>query len=95
MLNKASLMTFASWTQSHVYLLVPVSHSVLNKKALVCTFNQEKALIGAFSVIAKSSRTFINLRFKLYNRPRTATIPTKFSGWVMWVAWSRGQWIPS
>ena len=27
-------------------------------KALVGAFNQEKALVGAFSVIVKSSRTF-------------------------------------
>ena len=31
---------------------------VLNVKALVGSFYQEKALIGAFSVIVKSSRTF-------------------------------------
>ena len=30
----------------------------LNVKALVGAFNQEKALVGAFSVIVKSSRTF-------------------------------------
>ena len=33
-------------------------------KALVGAFNQEKALVGAFSVIVKSSGTFGNLRFK-------------------------------
>ena len=47
-------MIIASWTQSHVYLLMPVSHSVLNVKALVGTFNQEKALVGAFSVIVQT-----------------------------------------
>ena len=31
----------------------PVYHSVLNVKALVGTFNQEKALVGAFSVIVQ------------------------------------------
>ena len=31
---------------------------VLIVKALLGTFNQEKALVGAFSVIMKSSRTF-------------------------------------
>ena len=36
----------------HVYF-------VLNVKALVCAFNQEKALVWAFSVIVKSSRTFV------------------------------------
>ena len=30
-------------------------HSVLNVKALVGAFNQEKALVGAFSVIMKTS----------------------------------------
>ena len=30
-----------------------IKHSVLNVKALVGTFNQEKALVGAFSVIVK------------------------------------------
>ena len=34
----------------------PVYHSVLNVKALVGVFNQEKALVGAFSVIVKFSR---------------------------------------
>ena len=29
----------------------PVEHSVLNVKAVVAAFNQEKALVGAFSVI--------------------------------------------
>ena len=32
----------------------PIKHSVLNVKALVCAFNQEKALVGAFSVIMKT-----------------------------------------
>ena len=31
-----------------------VQHSVLNVKALVGAFNQEKALVGAFSVIVKT-----------------------------------------
>ena len=34
-------------------------NSVLNVKAVVATFNQEKALVGAFSVIT-------NLRMKLF-----------------------------
>ena len=37
----------------------PVSHSVLNVKALVAAFNQENALVGAFSVIT-------NLRMDLF-----------------------------
>ena len=37
----------------------PVKHSVLNVKAVVAAFNQEKALVGAFSVIT-------NLRMDLF-----------------------------
>ena len=37
----------------------PVEHSVLNVKAVVAAFNQEKALVGAFSVIT-------NLRMELF-----------------------------
>ena len=37
----------------------PSRRFVLNVKAIVGTFNQEKALAGAFSVILKSSRTFV------------------------------------
>ena len=48
-------MTFASGTQFHVYL--PWGHkcfnSVLNVKALVGAFNQEKALVGALSMIVQ------------------------------------------
>ena len=44
--------------------LTPVQHSVLNVKALVGAFNQEKALVGAFSVITKLR---MDLRLKLYN----------------------------
>ena len=33
---------------------MPIYHSVFNVKVLVGTFNQEKALVGAFSVIVKS-----------------------------------------
>ena len=32
----------------------PILHSVLNVKALVGAFNQDKALVGAFSVIVKT-----------------------------------------
>ena len=39
--------------------LTPVKHSVLNVKVLVDAFNQEKALVGTFSVIVESSRTFV------------------------------------
>ena len=33
--------------------LMPVKHSVLNVKVLVGSFNQEKALVGAFSMIVQ------------------------------------------
>ena len=33
---------------------MPIYHSVLNVKVLVDTFNKEKALVGAFSVIVKT-----------------------------------------
>ena len=50
-----------------------VQHSVLNVKALVCAFNQEKALVDAFSVIVKNLwESSYNLRFKLYCVPVTA-----------------------
>ena len=39
--------------------------SVLNVKALVGALNQEKALIGSFSVILKLLVIFGNLRLKL------------------------------
>ena len=39
---------------------VCVSWSVLNVKALVGTFNQEKALVGAFSVIRDCTTSPIN-----------------------------------
>ena len=38
-------------------------NSVLNVKALVSAFNQEKALVGAFSVI---TNLHVDLRLKLY-----------------------------
>ena len=49
-------MTFAPRTQFHVerpwgQRLFSIVSSVLNVKAVVAAFNQEKALVGAFSVI--------------------------------------------
>ena len=50
-------MTFVSRTQFHVERpwgqrpFSIVSYSVLNVKAVVAAFNQEKVLVGAFSVI--------------------------------------------
>ena len=57
-------MAFVSVSQFHVYLpwvntcLAWCLNSVVNVKALVGAFNQEKALVGAFSVIT-------NLRMEL------------------------------
>ena len=54
-----SQMTFTSQSQFHVYLpwldacLVQCLNNVLNVKVLVGAFNQEKALVGAFSVIVQ------------------------------------------
>ena len=45
-------MIIASGTQFHVYLLWGQRpFSVLNVKAVVAAFNQEKALVGAVSLI--------------------------------------------
>ena len=59
-------MTFASRTQFHVErpwgqrpFSIVSFNSVLNVKAVVAAFNQEKALVGAFSVIT-------NLRMELF-----------------------------
>ena len=55
-------MSFVSGSQFHVYLQWVNAYclnSVLNVKALVGAFNQEKALVGAFSVIVKSSQNFV------------------------------------
>ena len=58
-------MIVASQTQFHVYLtgvnarLVECLNSVLNVKALVGAFNQEKALVGAFSVIVQLRRLIV------------------------------------
>ena len=47
-------------------IIVLCLNSVLNVKALAGTFNQEKALVGAFSLIVKLRVIFGNLRLKLY-----------------------------
>ena len=56
-------MTFASASQFHVYTYCGVKarlayclNSVLNVKALIGAFNQEKALVGAFSMIVQFHR---------------------------------------
>ena len=68
-------MTFVSVSQFHVYLpmglivlLAWCLNSVLNVKAVVATFNQEKALVGAFSVIT-------NLRMELFEALLSAVCP--------------------
>ena len=55
-------MTLRLASQFHVYL--PWGQhpfSIVNVKALVDTFNQEKALVGAFSVIMKTDGSFAAL----------------------------------
>ena len=57
--SRPSLMIIASRTQFHVERpwgqrpFSIVSNSVLNVKAVVAAFNQEKALVGASSVIVQ------------------------------------------
>ena len=57
--------TFASVSQFHIYLLLVNAclalclNSVLYVKALVGAFNQEKALVGAFSVIVQLHRLIV------------------------------------
>ena len=55
-------MIIVSGTKFHFHWVnAPLAlclYSVLNVKAEVAAFNQEKALVGAFSVIVKSSGTF-------------------------------------
>ena len=57
------MLIFVSVSQFHVYLpwgqhLAQCLNSVLNVKLLVGAFNQEKALVEAFSVIVNYSGTF-------------------------------------
>ena len=64
-------MTFASLSQFHVYLpwlntwFEKCLNSVLNVKALIGTFNQEKAIVEDFSVIVQSSRELREPPFEL------------------------------
>ena len=51
-----TMRRFAKISQSQRRPLI--ANRALNVKALVDSFNQEKALVGAFSMIVKSSRTF-------------------------------------
>ena len=59
-------MTFVSVTQFYIYTyrgvnacLAKCLNSVLNVKAVVGAFNQEKALVGAFSVIVQLHRLIV------------------------------------
>ena len=56
----------------------PIWHSVLYVKAVVAAFNQEKALVGAFSVITKLR---MDLRFKLYYI-QCVTLQLSINGYV-------------
>ena len=63
-------MIFASVSHFQIYLpwglFSIVSFWCLKCKALEGAFNQEKVLVGAFSVIVKLRVIFGNLHFKLY-----------------------------
>ena len=52
--RRAAVRIYANQT-----CLAECLNCVLNVKALVGAFNQEKALEGAFTVIEKSARTFV------------------------------------
>ena len=64
-------MIIASRTQFHIERrwgqrpFSIVSYSVLNVKAVVAAFNQEKALVGAFSVIVKTFQRFVAAQDKI------------------------------
>ena len=50
-------IVYLPWRQ-HLFSMCLNSVLILNAKVLVGGFNQEKALVGAFSVIVKSLQTF-------------------------------------
>ena len=51
-----------------LFLLSVCYNSVLNMKALVGAFNQEKALVGVFSVIVKTEGTLLmTVHFNNFN----------------------------
>ena len=64
-------MAFASLSQFHVYLpwlntwFEKCLNSVLNVKALIGTFNQEKALGEGRALLLRDCEIFANLRLKL------------------------------
>ena len=53
-----------SWKRESAVLICANCNSVFNVKELEGAFNQEKALVGAFS--------FTKVRLKLYNKPMMA-----------------------
>ena len=57
--SNEGLRRFRNHGEGPYYGLNTVSQHEIAMSALVCTFNQEKALVGAFCVIVKSSRPFI------------------------------------
>ena len=84
--------------QFHAYLqcsgaqLTKCLNTVLKVKALVGALNQEKALVGAFSVIVKSSRTFVwsstwqprmetESGMRMQERRKSTTLWWKSSAW--------------
>ena len=63
--NSPVPLTFALTFQFHGYL--PWVSALLNVDALVGAFNQEKTLVGAFSVILKTDGLFAALRLYLHH----------------------------
>ena len=91
MLTNLSLMTLALASQFHVFLpwvnacLAWCLKSVLNVKAVVGSFNQEKDLEGAFSVIVKSWRNLREPSFEALHLTRT---PHCRSAWEPGPSWA-------
>ena len=73
-------------------------NSVLNAKGLVGTFNQEKALVGAFSVIVKSSQEYLRTAEKLQMTGDVCSphvtlcwCRLQWAGWLRWVRGGAGR----
>ena len=75
--SRPSLMIIASRTRFHVERpwgrLAQCLNSFLNVKAVVAAFNQEKALVGAFSVIT-NLRMGLHLNLQWYNNSQHITL---------------------
>ena len=54
---------------------MPVWHSVLNVKALISPFHQERALEGAFTIIVKTDAALI----EMHKSAHSLTIPHPFT----------------